>query len=95
MKLKLIAGVLALAVLVLLVLLVTRGCADHRHETPATSAVSGETATVYSCPMHPQIRQPEFGQCPLCGMDLVLSPPMDGGDDRAADVQGQPAGPPL
>jgi len=27
--------------------------------------------TIYTCSMHPQIRQPEFGKCPLCGMDLT------------------------
>jgi Cu(I)/Ag(I) efflux system membrane fusion protein len=28
---------------------------------------------VYTCSMHPQIRQPEPGDCPICGMDLVLA----------------------
>ena len=27
---------------------------------------------MYTCPMHPEIRQPNFGKCPKCGMDLVL-----------------------
>jgi Cu(I)/Ag(I) efflux system membrane fusion protein len=27
--------------------------------------------TIWTCSMHPQIRQNEFGQCPLCGMDLI------------------------
>lgn len=27
---------------------------------------------VYTCPMHPQIIQDHPGQCPICGMDLVL-----------------------
>ncbi len=33
----------------------------------------------WTCSMHPQIRQPKAGQCPLCGMDLipVLSGDMD------------------
>ena len=26
----------------------------------------------YSCPMHPQIRQPNPGRCPICGMPLEL-----------------------
>jgi Cu+-exporting ATPase len=26
--------------------------------------------TIYTCPMHPQIRQPEPGACPICGMAL-------------------------
>jgi Cu+-exporting ATPase len=29
-------------------------------------------ATVYTCPMHPQIRQPQPGNCPICGMTLEL-----------------------
>ncbi len=27
-------------------------------------------ATIYTCPMHPQIRQPGPGNCPICGMTL-------------------------
>lgn len=26
--------------------------------------------TIYTCPMHPQIRQPKPGNCPICGMAL-------------------------
>src|SRR5512144_1795252 len=26
--------------------------------------------TIYTCPMHPQIRQPMPGNCPICGMTL-------------------------
>ncbi len=29
------------------------------------------TATEWTCSMHPQIRQPNPGSCPLCGMDLI------------------------
>ncbi len=28
---------------------------------------------IWTCSMHPQIRLPEPGQCPLCGMDLILA----------------------
>ncbi|MCR9161705.1 MAG: efflux RND transporter periplasmic adaptor subunit [Nannocystaceae bacterium] len=28
-------------------------------------------AEVWTCSMHPQIRQPEPGPCPICGMDLI------------------------
>ena len=27
--------------------------------------------TTWTCSMHPQIRQPEPGDCPICGMDLI------------------------
>lgn len=29
------------------------------------------TATVWTCAMHPQIRQPKPGNCPICGMELI------------------------
>ncbi|MBC8265812.1 MAG: efflux RND transporter periplasmic adaptor subunit [Flavobacteriales bacterium] len=35
--------------------------------------------TIWTCSMHPQIRQAEFGLCPLCGMDLI---PLD---DESSD----------
>lgn len=31
----------------------------------------GHTGTVYTCPMHPEIRGTEEGKCPKCGMFLV------------------------
>lgn len=30
----------------------------------------GYTGTVYTCPMHPQVRQVKMGSCPICGMGL-------------------------
>jgi Cu(I)/Ag(I) efflux system membrane fusion protein len=30
------------------------------------------TAEVWTCPMHPQIKQPRAGKCPICHMDLVV-----------------------
>lgn len=34
-----------------------------------TAAAAGEQ--IWTCSMHPQIRQPRPGECPLCGMDLI------------------------
>jgi Cu(I)/Ag(I) efflux system membrane fusion protein len=39
---------------------------EHQHETVE---VAGET--IWTCSMHPQIRQNEPGDCPICGMDLI------------------------
>ncbi len=40
--------------------------------TPQHKAEKNEPqATIWTCSMHPQIRQPEPGQCPICGMDLI------------------------
>jgi Cu(I)/Ag(I) efflux system membrane fusion protein len=43
------------------------GC-DH---PTAEAAVAPPEATVYSCSMHPQIRQDGPGICPICNMELV------------------------
>uniref|UniRef100_A0A7C2K0C9 DUF3347 domain-containing protein n=1 Tax=Schlesneria paludicola TaxID=360056 RepID=A0A7C2K0C9_9PLAN len=40
------------------------------HTGPA-GPVSAEPGAIYTCPMHPQIRQPTPGRCPICGMELV------------------------
>lgn len=32
---------------------------------------SDESSAVWTCSMHPQIRQSEPGSCPICGMDLI------------------------
>ena len=36
----------------------------------ATVADNQDTETIYTCPMHPQIRQKGPGNCPICGMAL-------------------------
>ncbi|CAH0302692.1 Copper-transporting P-type ATPase [Massilia sp. Bi118] len=40
------------------------GSAAHE---PLASAPEG---TIYTCPMHPEVRQPQPGNCPICGMTL-------------------------
>lgn len=30
-----------------------------------------EAGVYYTCPMHPEIKKEEPGQCPICKMDLV------------------------
>ena len=42
---------------------------DHESEDPGT----------WTCSMHPQIRQPRPGTCPLCGMDLIPAAEDGGG----------------
>ena len=41
---------------------------DDKHEHVKTE-INGET--IWTCSMHPQIRQSEPGKCPICGMDLI------------------------
>ncbi|WP_369675659.1 heavy metal-binding domain-containing protein, partial [Enterococcus faecium] len=35
-----------------------------------TSAPAVAPGTIYTCPMHPEVRQQGPGQCPICGMAL-------------------------
>lgn len=32
---------------------------------------TAETTANWTCPMHPQVKRDEAGECPICGMDLV------------------------
>ncbi|MDD9709195.1 copper-translocating P-type ATPase [Seohaeicola sp. SP36] len=51
--------------------------ADGRYDT----VPEGYDGAVYTCSMHPQVRQVEHGSCPICGMGLELESgvPMDDG----------------
>ena len=49
-----------------------------------TSAESSATGTIHTCPMHPQIRQPAPGDCPICGMPLVPATTSDADQDEFA-----------
>ncbi|MCA8953958.1 MAG: heavy metal translocating P-type ATPase, partial [Planctomycetes bacterium] len=40
---------------------------------------------VFTCPMHPEIRQQGPGSCPICGMSLEPLVQSPGGDDAGAD----------
>jgi len=37
----------------------------------SSNSPSEEKATIWTCSMHPQIRMPNPGKCPICGMDLI------------------------
>ena len=36
-----------------------------------TKPVAGSKKLIYTCPMHPEVKQDHPGSCPKCGMDLV------------------------
>ena len=50
---------------------------EHDHSKEITSN------KMWTCSMHPQIMQPEAGDCPICGMDLI--PAEAGADGLAAN----------
>jgi Cu+-exporting ATPase len=44
--------------------------AEYLHPSAAAAPAPQPPGTIYTCPMHPQIRQEGPGSCPLCGMAL-------------------------
>lgn len=57
---------------------------------PAAVATN-ESAVVQTCPMHPQIRQPNPGHCPICGMELVPAAASESNDLDELSVEIEPA----
>ena len=55
---------------------------------PATDVVAEESNEVWTCSMHPQIRQPNFGICPICEMDLI--PLQDSGEGGIRELSVSP-----
>lgn len=51
------------------------------HSQSRIHTTEADEDTIWTCSMHPQIRLPEPGQCPICAMDLV---PVDESGSEAA-----------
>lgn len=45
---------------------------QHNHNTEGEALPTSNAEEIWTCSMHPQIRQPEPGDCAICGMDLIL-----------------------
>lgn len=52
-----------------------------------------QAAPVWTCPMHPQIKQDEPGECPICGMDLIAEEVVS--ESKAAGIVLRADAPPL
>jgi Cu(I)/Ag(I) efflux system membrane fusion protein len=48
-----------------------RGSSPPETEHDHVSAASQDKQEWWTCSMHPQIRQPKMGKCPICFMDLI------------------------
>jgi Cu+-exporting ATPase len=70
--------------------------AHHRAEptppaspAPVSLPAGGDKATVYTCPMHPQVEQVGPGTCPICGMALepkAAQPGVQADDPELTDM---------
>lgn len=70
-----------------LLLLFITACNDKKsakNNTQKTTASHEHKEEVWTCPMHPQIRESKSGKCPICHMDLVKV--------GEAEVEDEPAG---
>lgn len=48
-------------------------CCGHEHAAPAPA----RAGRIYTCPMHPEVRQEGPGSCPKCGMALEPAEPLE------------------
>ena len=49
--------------------------APHPPAASPTASAPAALGEIYTCPMHPQVRQDHPGTCPICGMTLELERP--------------------
>jgi len=54
---------------------------EESHEGHNHEQTKEADATIWTCSMHPQIKQNTEGDCPICGMDLVPLTTMDSGEE--------------
>ncbi len=82
-----ITGAIMLALGLLIGWLVKPSGHDGHQEEASASSTSA--ATIWTCSMDPQVRQPEPGKCPICGMDLI---PLESGmdDDNPVEIRMSP-----
>ncbi|MDA3817135.1 MAG: efflux RND transporter periplasmic adaptor subunit [Prolixibacteraceae bacterium] len=84
---KTIAGTLIVGIV--LGWLIFGGTGNAPHPTSEKELVEhkhSEEQTTWTCSMHPQIKQDEPGDCPICGMDLIpLSTTKNDGDNISPD----------
>jgi len=60
-------------------------CCGHEHKAPA--AKPGGKNVLYTCPMHPEVKQMGPGDCPLCGMALEPADPAAQDDSEVRDMR--------
>lgn len=63
---------------------------DSSKEAVAEEKNEQAKNTIWTCSMHPQIRQNEPGQCPLCGMDLIPLSDEGGSEDNPMEIKMSP-----
>ena len=76
-----------LFVIITLVLgFVLRGCFVSPSPTPPSAHSEHADPELWTCSMHPQIKLPKPGKCPICSMDLIPLVTSDEGGEREISV---------
>ena len=57
------------------------GEGEHAPASVAAAPQEAPAGTIYTCPMHPEIRQDHPGNCPICGMSLEPVIPLEEEDN--------------
>lgn len=87
MKKQRIATVIGGIVIFAVGLLIGRGGGSTDDPAPSSaSAPTNAAIKFWTCSMHPAIRQPGPGKCPICGMDLIPVTSGSGGNDGPRDL---------
>ncbi len=67
------------------------GGSPHNHDHTGEQAAETGNGTIWTCSMHPSIRDDEPGTCPICAMDLIPVTSGDMDDDRFSMVMSEAA----
>lgn len=90
---RIFSSLLILLLGVLLGWIFFRNSGGHAPMSPGDLKASlSEADAIYTCSMHPQIRQNEPGKCPICGMELI---PMKSAGAASQGSGEKPRGPYL
>jgi Cu(I)/Ag(I) efflux system membrane fusion protein len=80
---KIIAGTLIAGIFLGWLIFGTSGVTQNaNNEVSGAGHEHTEEQTTWTCSMHPQIKQDEPGDCPICGMDLIPLSSMETNDDN-------------
>ncbi len=58
------------------------GCGRDNDKQSVVAERSVSSGEVWTCSMHPQIKMPQFGKCPICAMDLIPATAFEEGSER-------------
>lgn len=69
-KWQIVSAIAAIALVLTIIIVKVAGRKSHDSASPGTKTQEVKK-DVWTCPMHPQVKQDKPGKCPICGMDLV------------------------